>query len=75
MGSKHSINLSLDSELIAKARALGINISQALEPKLREIVLRREAEEWAERNREAIERYNHRITEYGPIGEEYGKYG
>ncbi len=75
MGSKQSVNLSLDRELVARAKALGLNISQALEPKLREIVRRIEAEEWATRNREAIERFNQRIRTHGPIGDEYSKYG
>lgn len=51
-------NLTLDAALLAKARALEINISQASERGLAEEIKRVERERWLEENREAIESSN-----------------
>lgn len=65
VGRKRAANLSVDGELLEKARALGINLSQVLDSELRRLVREAEATAWLEENREAIEAYNKRVAEEG----------
>ncbi|MGV8073255.1 MAG: type II toxin-antitoxin system CcdA family antitoxin [Syntrophobacteraceae bacterium] len=58
---KRSTNLSINSDLLQKAKDLHINLSKALEQRLVEILLEEKRREWREENREAIEAYNRRI--------------
>lgn len=62
---KKPTNLSLNSDLLVKARALGINLSASLEEALEAIVRRRLQEQWLEENREAIESYNEHVETNG----------
>jgi len=62
---KNSINLSIDAELAADAKAAGMNLSACLESALRaELKTVREAK-WKEENREAIESMNAEIARNG----------
>jgi antitoxin CcdA len=70
--TKRSANLSVDAELLDKARALNVNLSQALDRELRRIVREAEAAAWLEENREAIEAYNRRVDEQGILSDEAG---
>lgn len=51
-------NLSLDKALLAEAKALNINLSQAAEQGLRREVARAKAEKWKAENAAAIESSN-----------------
>jgi antitoxin CcdA len=65
MGTKKAVNLSIDSDLLAEARKMGLNLSRELEAQLKE---RTKAERWAkwrEENRTAIENNNKRIEDEG----------
>jgi len=62
---KKATKLSINSDLLRKARELGINLSSALEQALEQIVRRRLCEQWLEENRFAIESYNERVEEHG----------
>lgn len=66
---KRPVNLSVNADLVARARAENLNLSQvlsdALEAKLREAVAAR----WREENREAIEQYNRYVEEHGVFSE------
>ena len=62
---KRATNLSVNEDLLRQARALGVNLSQAFEQKLEELVRAAKAERWAEENREAIEAYNKFVEEHG----------
>lgn len=55
---KTATNVSLDSELVAEARALGVSISQASNSGLEEAVKRARGEAWLKENWEALESYN-----------------
>ncbi|EGW23260.1 type II toxin-antitoxin system CcdA family antitoxin [Methylobacter tundripaludum] len=59
--SKKPTNLSINSDLLQKAKALHINLSKALEQRLVEMLLEEKRREWREENREAIDAYNRRI--------------
>lgn len=56
--ARRPTNVSLDSDFVAEAKALGINISQACERGLIETVKEARAALWLEENREAIDAWN-----------------
>ncbi len=58
-------NLSVNSDLMRKAKEKEINVSSVLEKALVEELRQREQAEWKEENRESIESYNKRIQEIG----------
>jgi antitoxin CcdA len=62
---KKSTNLSINSDLLRKAKDHHINLSKALEQRLIEMLLEEERREWREENREAIGAYNSRIEAGG----------
>ena len=62
---KKSTNLSINSDLLRKAKDLHINLSKALEQRLIELLLEERRREWREENRDAIEVYNRRIEAEG----------
>lgn len=66
---KKSANLSVNSELLRQARALNVNLSQALEQRLVEIVRESRQRNWLEKNREAVEDYNRRIKKRGTFSD------
>jgi antitoxin CcdA len=62
---KKSTNLSINSDLLRKAKDHHINLSKALEQRLVELLLEEKRREWREENRDAIEAYNRRIETGG----------
>lgn len=62
---KKPANLSINSDLLRQARENRINLSQALEQRLIEMLLEIDRGKWREENREAIEAYNRRIEASG----------
>ena len=71
---RKSTSLSLDADLIARAKDAGVNLSRAAEAGIQEQVRRAEAERWAEENRVAIEAYNKRVEEDGLPLDAYRKW-
>jgi antitoxin CcdA len=68
--TKKSTNLSLSADVLAEAKGLGINISQACDQFLRELVRRERASRWKEENADFIEAYNRIVdTEGLPLDE------
>jgi antitoxin CcdA len=66
---KKSTNLSVNSDLLQKAKDHRINLSKALEQRLVEILLEEKRRQWLEENRDAIEAYNRRIEAGGVLSE------
>ncbi len=66
---KRPANLSVNSDLLAKARALGVNLSGALEEALVDRLARQRRRDWIEANRAAIGAYNRRIGTEGSYGD------
>lgn len=62
---KKSTNLSINSDLLRQAKERRINLSQALELRLAELLREEKRRKWEEENREAIEDYNRRIEAAG----------
>jgi antitoxin CcdA len=62
---KRAVNLFVDTELLDEARRLGINVSETLEHRLRNIVRAEQEKRWLEENREAIASINSFIDRHG----------
>lgn len=71
---KRAANVSVNADLLEKAKALGINLSQALEGRLIELVTTRVRERWLEENADAIDDYNARIEERGVFGDDLRRF-
>jgi antitoxin CcdA len=56
--AKKPTNVSLPNDLIAEARALGINLSSACERGLADAVSKERATRWQAENRQGIEAWN-----------------
>ena len=67
---KKSANVSLAESLLAEAKELGLNVSQAAEAGLAKAVSDKRAEVWLKENAEAIACYNDYIEKNGlPLDE------
>ena len=62
---KKPTNLSLNADVLAMARELGMNVSRTVDALLAEEVKRQYWARWNEQNREAIDQYNERIEHEG----------
>jgi len=57
---KEAVNLKINHELLLRARRLNINLSQAFEEHLADLIRKIERDQWVTENRETIEAYNKR---------------
>ncbi|PFG10759.1 type II toxin-antitoxin system CcdA family antitoxin [Marinobacter sp. LV10MA510-1] len=71
---KKATNLSVNSDLLSKTRALNINLSATLERALREELAKRKAAQWADENRAAITGYNEFVEQHGCFGDEFREF-
>ena len=71
---KKPTNLSLNSDLLAKTRALNINLSATLEQALRKELEQAEAKKWSLENKAAIKAYNNFVEENGCFGDEFREF-
>jgi antitoxin CcdA len=60
---KRAVNVSVNSDLAAKAKALGVNLSETLEVRLAELVAAAERQQWLAENASAIDAYNERVAD------------
>jgi antitoxin CcdA len=68
---KKAANLSLNSELLAEAKRLNINLSATMEKALEKEVSLRLKEEWLEQNAEAISACNELTENHGLFSDSY----
>jgi len=68
---KKPTNLSLNSDLLKRTKALNINLSATLEQALRTKLAEIEAESWAKENKRAIKAYNDFVEENGLFSDEH----
>ena len=68
---KTPTNLSLRSDLVQRAKALGLNLSEVVESALEKVIREAEQARWLAENEEAIDHYNAVIEKYGLFGEEF----
>jgi len=62
---KKAANLSINADLLSKARELDINLSATLELALVTALKQKRREQWLAENRDAIDAYNEHIEKYG----------
>lgn len=62
---KKPTNLSVNSDLLKKARDLDINLSVALEQALTDQLKAKQAQQWLEQNKTAIAAYNKSVDDNG----------
>ncbi|MBF0587731.1 MAG: type II toxin-antitoxin system CcdA family antitoxin [Magnetococcales bacterium] len=67
---KRPVNVRMNSDLVAQAKSLKINLSRELEAHLAELVAKRQRQAWKEENKEAIDQYNTRIFEVDVFGKQ-----
>jgi len=67
---KKPTNVSINSDLLAKAKELKINLSATLETALTELVGARQRELWKRENKTAIEAYNQLVEEHGTFSDD-----
>jgi len=70
-GRKRAVNVTIDENILAEAKAQGINLSKVLEDELRERVKAAKIARWQEENRDALESFNRLIERAGIFGEEF----
>jgi antitoxin CcdA len=71
MAAKKAVNLSIDAEHVAEAKAAGTNISALLEKALSEDLRERRWQKWRNENRVANEAYNRFVEEHGLLSDEW----
>ena len=71
---KKATNLSLNSDLLKRSRALNINLSATLEQALKDKLAQSEAEKWLDENRNAIKAYNNFIEKHGCFSDEFREF-
>jgi antitoxin CcdA len=62
-GAKRAANLTLSTDLLAEAKALGINISKACDTHLRELVRKEKEARWKAEHDDFIQAYNQTVAE------------
>jgi antitoxin CcdA len=62
---KRPTNLTVDPELLRRAKALGINVSSVLDDSLRARIRQEEERRWLDDNKEAFEALNRETREHG----------
>lgn len=67
---KKPTNLSVNSDLLRKAREYGLNLSAVMEAALVEQVRKSERERWLQENREAIDAYNEDVERNGVFSDD-----
>jgi len=71
---KKAVHVSINSELVERARALKINLSQTLEDRLLELLRQKDREHWVKENKDAIAEYNQRVGNQGVFSESLRKF-
>ncbi len=72
--SKKPTNVSINSDLLEKARSLNINLSAALEEALTQQVRAEQQAQWKKENSKAIDAYNRFVEESGVFSDELRKF-
>ena len=71
---KKAANLSINSDLLEKSRALKINLSAEFEQALENKLVQAEAKKWTTENKAAIKAYNQFVDEHGCFGDEHREF-
>lgn len=71
---KKATNVSINSDLLEKARGLNINLSATLEQALAEQLRSEQRAQWLRDNAEAIKAYNQFVESSGSFGDSVRKF-
>ena len=71
---KKATNISINSDLIEKAKAYKINLSKTLEQELDSILRKKVEEKWLEETQDAVNSYNKHIAKNGTFGQQVKGY-
>lgn len=71
---KRAVNLSIDAELLAEAKAAGTNLSAVLERALAAELEDVRLEKMRFEHREAIDAYNEFVAKHGLLSDEWRKF-
>jgi antitoxin CcdA len=71
---RRATNVTLPVELVAEAKALQVNLSQACESGLAHSVAEARRARWLDENKQAIDAYNERIAREGLLLEQYRRF-
>jgi antitoxin CcdA len=66
---KKAANLSINADLLSKARELDINLSATLELALAAALKHKQREQWLAENKAAIEAYNEHVEKHAVFSE------
>lgn len=67
---KRAANLSVNGDLLNKAKDLDINLSATLEQALAEALKKKQREQWLAENRNAINAYNEHAEAHGVFSDD-----
>ncbi|MBU2575917.1 type II toxin-antitoxin system CcdA family antitoxin [Patescibacteria group bacterium] len=62
---KKAANLSVNSDLLKKAKELKINLSATFENALTDLIREKQSENWKKSNKQAIKAYNTHVEKHG----------
>lgn len=68
---KKATNLSVNSDLLEKARGMNVNLSATLEQALKEKLAQNSSESWQAENKIAMQNYNEFVEEHGNFSDEF----
>ena len=71
---KAPTNLSLRTDLVERAKALGLNLSDVVESTLEKAIIEAERARWLAENEKAIDYYNAFVEKHGLFGDEFRKF-
>jgi len=71
---KKATNVTINSDLLQKAKSYKINISKNFEAYLAEVVRKREEKQWLEENQSAFDAVNERIEKEGLFSDEHRRF-
>ena len=71
---KGPTNLSLRADLVERARALNLNVSDVVESALEKIIVEAEQARWQGENEAAMDYYNAFIEKHGLFSDTYRKF-
>ena len=63
--AKKPANLSINADLLSKAREMNINLSATLEQALADALKKKQREQWLAENKSAMEAYSEHVEEHG----------
>ncbi|WP_294966161.1 type II toxin-antitoxin system CcdA family antitoxin [Sulfurimonas sp.] len=67
---KKATNLSINSDLLKKAKELHINISNSLEKTLIQLIKEKEIKNWEAQNKISVNSYNERVSKNGTFSDD-----